>query len=84
MKMDQVKKAYIEIGDYSPHAIEEKEYVIKAIKTDDDELKAFLFSLGCYEGEKITVISNLKGSVIVSIKDGRYNLDNELAEAILI
>lgn len=65
-------------------AIEEKEYVIKAINTDDDELKAFLFSLGCYEGEKITVISNLKGSVIVSIKDGRYNLDNELAEAILI
>jgi ferrous iron transport protein A len=65
-------------------AIEEKEYEIKAINTDDDELKAFLFSLGCYEGEKITVISNLKGSVIVSIKDGRYNLDNELAEAILI
>ena len=56
----------------------------KAINTDDDELKAFLFSLGCYEGENITVISNLKGSVIVSIKDGRYNLDNELAEAILI
>ena len=65
-------------------AIEEKEYEIKAINTDDDELKAFLFSLGCYEGENITVISNLKGSVIVSIKDGRYNLDNELAEAILI
>jgi ferrous iron transport protein A len=65
-------------------AIEEKEYEIKAINTDDDELKAFLFSLGYYEGEKITVISNLKGSVIVSIKDGRYNLDNELAEAILI
>ena len=65
-------------------AIEEKEYEIKAINTDDDELKAFLFSLGCYEGEKITVISNLKGSVIVSIKDSRYNLDNELAEAILI
>lgn len=65
-------------------AIEEKEYIIKAINTDDDELKAFLFSLGCYEGENITVISNLKGSVIVSIKDGRYNLDNELAEAILI
>ena len=65
-------------------AIEEKEYVIKAINTDDDELKAFLFSLGCYEGENITVISNLKGSVIVSIKDGRYNIDNELAEAILI
>lgn len=65
-------------------AIEEKEYIVKAIDTDDEELISFLFSLGCYEGEKITVISNLKGSVIVAIKDGRYNLDSELAEAILI
>ncbi len=65
-------------------AIEEKEYIVKAIDTDDEELISFLFSLGCYEGEKITVISNLKGSVIVAIKDGRYNLDSELAETILI
>ena len=65
-------------------AIEEKEYIVKAIDTDDEELISFLFSLGCYEWEKITVISNLKGSVIVAIKDGRYNLDSELAETILI
>lgn len=65
-------------------AIEEKEYIVKAIDTDDEELISFLFSLGCYEGEKITVISNLKGSIIVAIKDGRYNLDSELAETILI
>ncbi len=61
-----------------------KEYIIKAIETDDSELNAFLFSLGCYSGEPITVISNLKGSLVVSIKESRYNIDKQLAEAILI
>ncbi len=65
-------------------AEEGKEYVIKAIETDDEELDAFLFSLGCYSGEAITVISHLKGGCVVSIKDGRYNIDNQLAEAIQI
>ncbi len=65
-------------------AIEGEEYIIKAIETDDEELDAFLFSLGCYSGEPITVISHLKGGCIVSIKDGRYNIDTQLAEAILI
>lgn len=65
-------------------AIEEKEYVIKDIITEDEELNSFLFSLGCYSGESITVISHLKGGCIVSIKDGRYNIDNQLAEAIII
>lgn len=62
----------------------EKEYVIKSIVTDDDELDAFLFSLGCYQGESITVISHLKGGCIVSIKDGRYTIDNNLADAIKV
>jgi len=62
----------------------EKEYIIKAIETNDEELNSFLFSLGCYSGESITVISHLKGGCIVSIKDGRYNIDNQLAEAIII
>ena len=65
-------------------ALEEKEYIIKDIYTDDEELNAFLFSLGCYSGEAITVISHLKGGCIVSIKDGRYNIDNQLAQAIII
>ncbi|MBQ2941849.1 MAG: ferrous iron transport protein A [Clostridia bacterium] len=65
-------------------AEEGKEYIIKAIDTDDEELDAFLFSLGCYQGEAITVISHLKGGCVVSIKDGRYNIDNELAGAISI
>ncbi|MEE1224230.1 MAG: FeoA family protein [Clostridia bacterium] len=65
-------------------ALEEKEYIIKEINTDDEELDAFLFSLGCYSGEAITVISHIKGGCIVSIKDGRYNIDNQLAEAIII
>ncbi|MBE6686921.1 MAG: ferrous iron transport protein A [Ruminococcaceae bacterium] len=59
-----------------------REYIVTALKTGDAELEAFLFSLGCYAGEPITVISRLKGSCIVSIKDGRYNIDNALAEAI--
>lgn len=65
-------------------ALEGQEYVISAIETDDEELDAFLFSLGCYSGEKITVVSHLKGGCVVSIKDARYNIDNQLAEAILI
>lgn len=65
-------------------AIEGKEYIIKSIETDDEELDAFLFSLGCYTGEPITVVSHLKGGCVVSIKDGRYNIDNQLAEAISI
>lgn len=66
------------------NASEEQEYLIKEIKTDDEELDAFLFSLGCYVGEPITVISRIKGGLIVSIKDGRYTIDNELATAIII
>ncbi len=65
-------------------AEEGKEYVVRKIQTDDEELSSFLFSLGCYSGEPITVISKLKGGCIVSIKDGRYNIDNQLAEAITI
>lgn len=59
-------------------------YIIKEIVTDDEELDAFLFSLGCYSGEPITVVSRKKGGCVVSIKDGRYNIDNQLAEAIVI
>lgn len=65
-------------------AKEGQEYIVKQIDTDDEELNAFLFSLGCYSGETITVISHLKGGCVVSIKDGRYNIDNQLAEAIRI
>ncbi len=65
-------------------AEEGKEYIIKSIETDDEELNAFLFSLGCYSGEPITVVSHLRGSCTVSIKDGRYNIDSRLAEAILL
>ncbi len=65
-------------------AVEGNEYVIQDIETDDDELVSFLFSLGCYRGESITVVSHLKGGCVVSIKDGRYNIDNQLAGAICI
>ena len=49
-----------------------KEYIVRAIETDDEELNAFLFSLGCYSGEPITVVSRKKRNMTVSIKDGRY------------
>lgn len=65
-------------------AEEGKEYIIQRIETDDEELNAFLFSLGCYSGEPITVVSRRRGGCTVSIKDGRYNIDNQLAEAILL
>lgn len=61
-----------------------EEYIVQTIATDDEELDAFLFSLGCYSGEPITVVSRKKGGCVVSIKDGRYNIDNQLAGAILI
>ena len=57
---------------------------MKSIDTKDEELEAFLFSLGCYSGEPITVISHIKGGCVVSIKDARYNIDTDLAKAISI
>ena len=61
-----------------------EEYIVKEIQTEDEELKSFLFSLGCYSGEPITVISHIKGGCVVSIKDARYNIDTDLARAISI
>jgi len=63
-------------------AQEGKEYIVQRIETDDEELNAFLFSLGCYSGEPITVVSRRRGGCVVSIKDGRYSIDNQLAGAI--
>ena len=65
-------------------AVEGKEYVVQRIETEDEELDAFLFSLGCYSGEPITVIARRRGGCTVSIKDGRYNIDTQLAEAIVV
>ena len=65
-------------------AVEGKEYIISSIDTDDEELDSFLFSLGCYSGEVITVVTHLKSGCVVSIKDGRYHIDNDLAAAISI
>lgn len=62
----------------------EEEYIVKDIVTEDEELDAFLFSLGCYSGEPITVIARKKRGCVVAIKDGRYNIDNQLAEAIIV
>lgn len=66
------------------NAQEGVEYIIKDIQTDDEELNSFLFTLGCYSGEPITVVAFRKGGCTVSIKDSRYNIDNQLAEAIIV
>ncbi|MCT4607036.1 MAG: ferrous iron transport protein A [Marinisporobacter sp.] len=60
------------------------EYTIKKIETNDEELKNFLFTLGCYEGEKLTVISILAENYVITVKDARYSINSELAEAIII
>ena len=60
------------------------EYLVKDIEAEDEDLKSFLFSLGCYSGEPVTVISRMKGGCVVSIKDARYNIDTNLAKAISI
>ena len=61
-----------------------KEYIITRINTGDPALESFLFSLGCYSGEPITVVSKKRNNCTVSIKDGRYNIDSDLAKAIMI
>ena len=65
-------------------AEEGKEYIVVDVNTDDEDLRSFLFSLGCFSGEPITVIKRRRSGCVVSIKDGRYNIDNDLADAILI
>ena len=66
------------------NAEEGKEYIVQRIETDDEELNSFLFSLGCYSGEPITVVSRRKSNYVIAIKDARYNIDKYLAEAIVI
>ena len=66
------------------YADEGKEYIIREIDTDDEELDSFLFSLGCYSGEPITVVSRKRAGCVVAVKDGRYSIDNQLAQAILV
>lgn len=61
-----------------------KTYTVKEIDTDDEDMNAFLFRLGCYSGEPITLVSKKKKSCVAVIKDGRYNLDNLLSEAIVV
>jgi len=61
-----------------------EEYIIKEVKTNDEDVRKFLFTLGCYKGEKVTVLSALSENYIVSIKDARYSIDKELAESIIV
>lgn len=62
--------------------LEQETYKIKKINLNDEELKSFLFSLGCYEGENITIISNKKRTLTIVIKDSRYSIDSQMAKEI--
>lgn len=75
-----MQEEYMNLND----AVEGREYIIQAVDSGDEEVDAFLLSLGCYSGEPVTVISHLQGGCIISVKDGRYTIDRELAETILI
>jgi len=66
------------------NAEEGREYVVQRIATEDEELNAFLFSLGCYSGQPVTVVAKRRSGCTIAIKDGRYNIDSQLAEAIEI
>ncbi|MFI3237453.1 MAG: FeoA family protein [Lachnospiraceae bacterium] len=61
-----------------------QEYIVSGISTDDEDLDDFLFTLGCYSGERLVIVSKVGDSYVVAIKDGRYNIDRNLAEAILV
>lgn len=60
------------------------EYIIRRIDTDDEEMNSFLFSLGCYSGEPITVVSRKRKGCVISVKDARYSIDDLLAQAIVV
>ncbi len=79
------EKAVITMTDYRLISAELlKDYIIEEIKTDNEEIEDFLFTLGCYKGERITIISKVSSSLVVSIKDARYSIDKELANCIIV
>ena len=65
-------------------AKEGREYTIRNVMSNDEEMNAFLFSLGCYSGEPVTVISRMRRSCVIAVKDARYNIDSQLADAIIV
>lgn len=61
-----------------------EEYIVSEIKSSDESMKEFLFSLGCYPGESVTIISKLASNYIISVKDARYSIDENLAKCIIL
>jgi ferrous iron transport protein A len=81
---NEIRKGIVASENNLTEAIIDKPYRIKDILTEDVGMKDFLFTLGCYQGETITVISVVSGSFVVVLKDARYSIGRELAEAIII
>jgi len=60
------------------------EYRITGVHAKEADMKDFLFTLGCYPGERIVLISRLPSMYVVDIKNSRYSIDEDLAEAICL
>lgn len=84
MRTYEFKKASDDLVKNLSEAKVDEEYTVKGIETDDEDMKDFLFTLGCYEGEKVTVISVLAENYVISVKEARYSIDSELARAIIV
>jgi len=60
------------------------EYIIASIIATEADMKDFLFTLGCYPGETVVLISRLPSMYVVAIKNSRYSIDDDLARAICL
>ena len=56
---------------------------IKAIK-GKDETRHFLENLGFLVGDPVTVISQIDGNLIVSVKDTRVTISKSMANRIMV
>lgn len=83
LPLDQAKSAHCIVNNLS-EAEMHKEYIIKEVISDDKEIVNFLFTLGCFKGESVTVISILSETFVITIKDARYSIDADLAQAVML
>ncbi len=49
-----------------------------------DETRRFLENLGFVEGSAVTVISEISGNLIVSVRDTRVAIDKKMANRIIV
>lgn len=59
-------------------------YKVSDIQVTDEAMGDFLFSLGCYPGEKVTLLSKLRSNFVIHVKNARYSIDQDLAQSIVV